>query len=65
MMLKVKNKIFLLVLESFSFYNISKVPIVYKSGAELIIIIEFNDGGTKNLKGKESDCKPNCFQKIR
>jgi hypothetical protein len=42
-------------------FTICQVPIVYKSGAELGIIIEFNDGGTKNLKGKELDYETTQF----
>ena len=30
-------------------------------GAELGIIVEFNDGGTKNLKGKELDYETTQF----
>ena len=42
-------------------FTICQVPIVYKSGAELGIIVEFNDGGTKNLKGKELDYETTRF----
>jgi hypothetical protein len=42
-------------------FTICQVPIVYKSGAELGIIVEFNDGGTKNLKGKELDYETTQF----
>jgi hypothetical protein len=42
-------------------FTICQVPIVYRSGAELGIIIEFNDGGTKNLKGKELDYETTQF----
>ena len=42
-------------------FTICQVPIVYSSGTELGIIVEFNDGGTKHLKGKELDYETTQF----